>query len=50
MLKFSPIDCTSFILVLEASESGIDEITILLLKNNNFFFKPKSLVTPSNAL
>ena len=50
MLKFSPIDCTSFVLALEASESGLNKIMILPLKCNKSFFKSKSLVIPSNTL
>ena len=50
MLKFSPVDYTSFVLILEASESGIDEIMILPLKCNKSFFKPKLLETPSITL
>ena len=50
ILKFSLVDYTSFVLVLEASESGIDEIMILPLKYNKSFSKSRSLVIPSNAL
>ena len=44
------MDCTSLVLALEASESGLDKIMILPLKYNKSFFKSKSLVIPSNAL
>ena len=49
-MKLPLIDHKSSILTLEAFESKLDKIIILLLKYNKFFFKPKSLVTPSNIL
>ena len=49
-MKFFLIDHKSSVLALEAFELGLDEIMILLLKNNKSFFKPKSLVTSSNTL
>ena len=48
-MKFPPIDHKYSVLALEAFELGLDEIMILLLKNNKSFFKSKLLVTPSNA-
>ena len=50
ILKLSPINYKSCVLALEASESELDKIMILLLKYNKSFFKPRSLVTSSNAL
>ena len=50
ILKLPPIDYKSCVLALETSELGLGKITILPLKYNKLFFKPTSLVTPSNAL
>ena len=49
-MKLPPIDHKSSILTLEAFELELDKIIILPLKYNKSFFKPKSLVTPSNTL
>ena len=49
-MKLSPIDYKSSVLALEAFKSELDKIMILSLKYNKSFFKPKSLVTPSNVL
>ena len=50
ILKLTLIDYKSCVLAFEASESKLDKIMILPLKYNKFFFKPKSLVTPSYTL
>ena len=49
-MKLSPIDHKSSVLALETFKSELDKIIILPLKYNKSFFKPKSLVTPSNIL
>ena len=49
-MKLPPIDHKSSVLALETVKLELDKIMILPLKYNKFFFKPKSLVTPSNVL
>ena len=49
-MKLPSIDHKSSVLAFEALKSELDKIMVLLLKCNKFFFKPKSLVTPSNVL
>ena len=49
-MKLPSINYKSSILALKTFESELDKIMILPLKYNKSFFKPKSLVTPSNIL